>query len=54
MKKFLIALPSFKGSKGFNHPTILLSAENKTEAIKKALRIKGENINIGDIKKVNY
>ena len=31
-KKYLIALPSFPGTKGFNCPTILVSAKNEIEA----------------------
>jgi len=33
-KKYLIALPSFRGDKGFNHETILISAINKQDAIR--------------------
>jgi len=56
--KFLIALPIFAGSKGFNHKTILVSGRNKEDAVIRAISIlkrKGKsNINIGDIKRVNY
>ena len=51
--KYLIALPSFRGSKGFNHRTILVSAISKQDAIDLACHLRpGENI--GDIKKVDY
>ena len=52
-KKYLIALPSFKGAKGFCHPTILVSGVNESEAIILAKHLK-PNCNIGDIKEVNY
>lgn len=51
--KYLIALPIFKGSVGFNHKTILVSATNKQEAIKIAMHLKPLE-NIGDIKLVDY
>ena len=58
LPKFLIALPIFAGSKGFNHPTILVSARNKESAVIKAIGIlesRGKKmINIGDIKRVKY
>lgn len=50
---YLIALPIFKGSKGFCHPTILVSAKDEDDAIAIALSKKG-NVNIGDVKKVSY
>lgn len=53
MKKYLIALPSFKGSKGFNHPTILVSAKDEQEAIKIVRHLKPHD-NIGTIKQVTY
>lgn len=53
MKKFLIALPSFKGAKGFCHRTVLVSAENEMEAESKAIELK-PNDNIGEVKEVNY
>lgn len=53
MYKYLIALPCFKGSKGFCHETILISAKNKIEAIKIVTYLK-PNSNIGDIKVVDY
>lgn len=56
--KFLIALPIFAGSKGFCHPTILVSGRNEQDAVIRAISIlesKGKkNINIGDIKRVKY
>ena len=52
--KYLIALPSFPNAKGFCHPTILVSAVNENDAIKKVFRIKGDRVNIGDIKVVDY
>jgi len=52
-KKYAVALPKKAGSKGFCHPTILVSAINEKEAIEKVYRIKGK-VNIGDIKEVNY
>lgn len=53
MSKYLIALPCFKGSKGFNHPTILVSAKSESDAIA-IVRNLNPLSNIGDIKKVNY
>lgn len=53
MKKFLIALPSFRGSKGFCCPTILVSAINKDEAISLAMYLRPHSY-IGDIKEVDY
>ena len=50
---FLIALPIFRGSKGFCHPTILVFATNEREAISIAKHIKPFD-NIGDVKKVDY
>lgn len=54
MKKFLISLPSFPKDKGFCHPTILVSGKDENDAISLAYHIKGNRINIGDIKEVNY
>jgi hypothetical protein len=53
MKKYLIALPSFRGSKGFCHRTILISAKDEFEAISIAVKLRPHD-NIGDIKEVNY
>jgi len=52
-KKFLIALPCFPKAKGFCHPTILVSATDKNDAIKTAMRLRPTR-NIGDVKEVNY
>ena len=53
MKKFLIALPAFPGSKGFNHRTILVGAKDKNDAIVLVRHLRpGENI--GEIKEVTY
>jgi len=49
VKKFLIALPSFPQSKGFNHPTILVKSKNKQDAIALARYLK-PGCNIGEIK----
>jgi hypothetical protein len=53
-KKYLIALPCFRGATGFNHKTILVSATDENDAVGAVLHIKGNNVNIGDIKEVNY
>jgi hypothetical protein len=53
MQKYLIALPIFKGGIGFNHPTILVSAVNKSDAIAIARHLKPD-CNIGDVKQVHY
>jgi len=52
-KGYLIALPTFKGAKGFNHQTILVRAKDKEEARALVHYLKGA-VNIGDIKQVNY
>ena len=54
LKKYLIALPCFPNDKGFCHQTILVSSKNKESAINLAYKIKGNYINIGDIKEVFY
>jgi hypothetical protein len=51
--KYLIALPSFPGGKGFNHQTILVSGKDENDAIALAKHLKPQS-NIGDIKKVDY
>ena len=51
--KYLVALPSFRGAKGFNHQTVLVYAKDKDDAWDIARHLK-PNSNIGDIKKVNY
>jgi hypothetical protein len=53
MKKYLIALPSLHGQKGFNCPTILVAAKDKNDAIALARHLR-PHANIGDIKQVNY
>lgn len=52
-KKFLIALPTFPNSKGFNHRTILVSGKDEDDAIDLAKHLR-PNCNIGDIKEVSY
>lgn len=57
LKKFLVALPSTRGQKGFCCPTILVYAKDEQDAISLVYHIKGRNkrgIIIGDIKEVNY
>ncbi len=49
IKKYLVALPSFAGAKGFCHQTILVSAENEDEAYSTARRL-SPGKNLGDIK----
>ena len=53
MRKYLIALPCFRGAKGFNHQTILVSAKDKNDAVSIARHLR-PHANIGDIKQVNY
>jgi len=53
MKKFLIALPCFPGSKGFNHRTILVKATGRVDAISLARYLR-PHCNIGEVKEVNY
>lgn len=53
MNKYLIALPSFPGSKGFCHQTILVEAVDKNDAITIARRLRPGR-HIGDIKQVYY
>ncbi len=52
--KYLVALPSFPNAKGFCHQTILVSAKDKNDAIELVRYIKGNKVNIGEIKKVDY
>jgi hypothetical protein len=52
MHKYLIALPSFAGSKGFNHPTILVSAKTEADAVSLARHLKPRE-NIGSVKLVD-
>lgn len=51
--KYLVALPTFKGGKGFCHPTILVSASSEEEAKETALRLSKERF-VGDAKIVDY
>ena len=53
LKKYLIALPYAKGCKGFNHPTILISASNEDNARSIAMYMRPKSY-IGDIKEVHY
>jgi hypothetical protein len=53
MKKYLLALPSLRGQKGFTCPTILVAAKNENDAIAQVKHLR-PNANIGDIKEVNY
>lgn len=53
MKKFLIALPAFPNSKGFNHQTILVRAKDEFDAISIASWLKPGR-KIGNVKEVNY
>ena len=53
MKKYLIALPAFRGGKGFCHQTILVRANNEAEAISIAMRLRPGR-HTGDVKKVDY
>ena len=57
LKKFLVALPSFRGQKGFCCQTILVSAKDEQDAIALVYHHKGTSkwgVIIGDIKQVNY
>ena len=51
-KKYLVALPHFRGAKGFNHRTVLVSATDKEDALDFARHLK-PNDNIGEIKEVS-
>ena len=53
MNKYLIALPSIQGQKGFNCPTILVAAKDKNDAIAQVRHLRPHD-NIGDVKQVNY
>ena len=53
MKKYLVALPSFRGDKGFCCQTILVSAKDEDDARSLAMHLR-PNRYIGDIKEVNY
>jgi hypothetical protein len=52
-QKYLVALPIFPGAKGFNHPTILVSAKDERDAAALVRHLRPHD-NIGDIKEVNY
>lgn len=53
-KRYLVALPSFPGSKGFNCRTTLVSAVDEEEA-REIVRRNGVHCGgIGDIKEVAY
>lgn len=52
--KYLVALPSWSGGRGFNHQTVLVSATDEMDAIDFVRHLKGDNVIIGDIKKVDY
>ena len=55
--KYLIALPGWRGAKGFNHPTKLVSATDEFDAINLVYHLKGNShwpVIIGDIKQVDY
>jgi hypothetical protein len=49
--RYLVALPNLPGERGFCHPTILVSATDENEAIQIVKHLKGDQVNIGDIKK---
>jgi len=49
MKQYWIALPCFRGARGFNHPTILVSAKDERDAIDLVRHLR-PNSNIGDIR----
>ena len=51
--KYLVALPTFRGQKGFNCETILVSAKD-THDCKQLVRHLRPHCNIGDIKEVFY
>ena len=51
--RYLVALPVLKKGEGFNHPTILVSARSKTEALLIVMHLR-PGANIGDIVAVDY
>ena len=51
--RFLVGLSSLPGRKGFNCPTVLISAENKDQAAFIAQH-NNPHKNISGVKKVNY
>jgi hypothetical protein len=53
-KKYLIALPVFPGEvKTWNHPTLLVSAKNKVDAVALAKHLR-PHANIGRVEEVSY
>lgn len=52
-RSYLLALPGFRGRKGFNCPTILVSAKDEDDA-RSIVRHLRPSDHIGDIKQVNY
>lgn len=53
MKKYLVAMPSIRGTKGFNCPTVLVSAKDERDAAAQVRHLHPKAI-IGDIKQVDY
>ena len=53
LTKYLIALPCFRGAKGFNHQTILVAAKDERGAVALVRHLR-PHANIGEIKRVNY
>lgn len=53
MKRYLVALPIFRGSKGFCHQTILVSAKDLPDCISLVHHLR-PNRNIGEIKEIDY
>lgn len=52
LKKYLVALPSFVGDKGFNHRTILAEGTSEADAKANAKRLSSAS-HIGDVKQVS-
>ena len=52
MTQYLVALPLSRGSKGFNHQTILVSAKDERDARALVRHLKPHS-KIGDIKVIN-
>lgn len=53
-KKYLVALPTFPNDKGFCHQTVLVSAIDENDATDLVYHLKGNRVNIGEVKEVNY
>jgi hypothetical protein len=53
LKKYLVALPCFSDSAGFNHRTILVKAKSIEDALSLARHLKPKD-NLGDVKEVTY